>query len=250
VRCPEGSSKPCFFQKHVGSGVPESVKTIPVPNRKGGGIENYLTVDSADGLVGLAQMGALEIHSWGSKRDSLDMPDRIVIDLDPDTSISWETLAASAQEVRNYLQDIGLEGFLKSTGGKGLHVVVPIRAEHEWPVIKQFSHAVVQRIEEGKPETYVTKMTKAVRRNRIFLDYLRNDREATAIAPFSPRARAGAPVAIPLDWAELKADAMPVFRVVDFPTWKKRLKRDRWAAMRTLRQRVSSGMLRAMGVPT
>jgi bifunctional non-homologous end joining protein LigD len=249
VRCPEGSSKPCFFQKHVGSGVPESVKTIPVSNRKDGGKENYLTVDSAEGLVGLAQMGVLEIHSWGSRSDSLDTPDRIVIDLDPDVSINWKTLAGSAQELRKYLQNIGLESFLKRTGGKGLHVVVPIRAEYEWPVIKQFSHAIVRRMEEGKPEIYVTKMTKAVRRDHIFLDYLRNDREATAIAPFSPRARAGAPVALPLDWTELKADAMPVFRVVDFPRWKKRLERDRWAAMHTLRQRLSPGMLRAMGVP-
>jgi len=250
VRCPEGSAKPCFFQKHVGSGVPESVKTVSVPNRKGGGKENYLTVDSAEGLVGLAQMGVLEIHSWGSRSDSLDTPDRIVIDLDPDDSIQWKTLAGSAREIRKYLQNLGLESFLKSTGGKGLHVVVPILAKYEWPVIKQFSHAIVRRMEEGKPEIYVTKMTKAVRRNHIFLDYLRNDREATVIAPFSPRARAGALVALPLDWTELKADAMPVFRVVDFPRWKKRLERDRWAAMRTLRQGVSPDMLRAVGEPT
>jgi bifunctional non-homologous end joining protein LigD len=250
VRCPEGSSNACFFQKHVGSGVPGSVKTIPVPNRKGGGIENYLSVDSAAGLVGLAQMGVLEIHAWGSKSESLDTPDQIVIDLDPDASIDWKTLAASAQELRTFLQSFGLESFLKCTGGKGLHVVVPIRPEHEWPVVKEFSHAIVQRLEEGKPELYVTKMTKAIRKNRIYLDYLRNDREATSIAPYSPRARAGAPVAVPLDWKELKADAMPVFRVMEFSKWKTRLKKGPWAAMAAIRQRLTRTALRTAGVPT
>jgi bifunctional non-homologous end joining protein LigD len=187
----------------------------------------------------------LEIHSWGSRIDSLDKPDQIVIDLDPDVSIEWKTLADSAQEIREFLKGIGLESFLKCTGGKGLHVVVPIRAEHEWPVIKEFSQALVRRMEAKKPERYVTKMSKAVRKNHIFLDYLRNDRDATAIAPFSPRARAGAPVALPLDWKELSAHAMPVFRVTDFAKWKKRLDRDRWAKMRTLRQRLSPDLLRA-----
>jgi bifunctional non-homologous end joining protein LigD len=248
VRCPEGSSKACFFQKHVGSGVPESVKTIAVPKRKGGGRENYLSVDSADGLVGLAQMGVLEIHSWGSRNESLDLPDQIVIDLDPDVSIDFKTLAGSAQELRKHLQDLGLKSFLKGTGGKGLHVVIPIRPEHDWSIVKEFSHAIVRQLEQGNPELYVTKMTKAVRKNHIYLDYLRNDREATTIAPFSPRARAGAPVALPLDWKELRANAMPVFRVADFAKWKTRLKRDRWAAMNTLHQRLSRGILRDAGI--
>lgn len=248
VRCPEGTSKACFFQKHVGSGLPDSVKTIPVPNRKGGGSENYLSVDSVDGLVGLAQMGVLEIHAWGSRKESLETPDQIVFDLDPDVSIEWKRLAGSAQELREYLQELGLESFLKCTGGKGLHVVVPIRPEHEWPVVKEFSHAVARRLEESNPELYVTKMTKAVRKNRIYLDYLRNDREATSIAPYSPRARAGAPVAVPLDWKDLRGDAMPVFRVAEFGKWKSRLKRDRWVAMATTRQRLTSTVLRHTGV--
>jgi len=244
VRCPDGNSESCFFQKHVGMGVPESVKTIPVPSRKGGATENYLTVDSQEGLVGLAQMSVLEIHSWGSRNESLNKPDQIVIDLDPDVSIDWKTLAGSAQELREHLEGIGLESFLKGTGGKGLHVVVPIRAEHEWPVVKGFSHALVRQLEDEKPDLYVTKMSKAVRKGHIFLDYLRNDREATAIAPFSPRARAGAPVALPLDWKELRGDAMPVFRVADFALWKERLEDDRWAGIYKVRQRLTSGILR------
>jgi len=248
VRCPEGSSKSCFFQKHTGFGVPESVKTIPVPSRKGGAKENDLTVDTSEGLMGLAQMAVLEIHVWGSRNDSLDKPDRIVFDLDPDASISWKTLAASALEMREHLRTIGLESFLKGTGGKGLHVVVPIRAEREWPEVKKFSHAVVRQLEKANPDLYVTKMSKAVRKNHIFLDYLRNDREATAIAAFSPRARPGVPVALPLDWKELAGNVMPVFRVVDFTNWKKRLDRDRWARMHALRQRLSPAILRDSGV--
>ena len=248
VRCPEGSSKSCFFQKHTGFGVPESVKTIPVPSRKGGATENDLTVDTSEGLMGLAQMAVLEIHVWGSRNDSLDKPDRIVFDLDPDASISWKTLAASALEMREHLRTIGLESFLKGTGGKGLHVVVPIRAEREWPEVKKFSHAVVRQLEKANPDLYVTKMSKAVRKNHIFLDYLRNDREATAIAAFSPRARPGVPVALPLDWKELAGNVMPVFRVVDFTNWKKRLDRDRWARMHALRQRLSPAILRDSGV--
>jgi bifunctional non-homologous end joining protein LigD len=243
VRCPEGSGKPCFFQKHVGFGVPKSVKTVSITKRKRAGSESYLTVDSAEGLVGLAQMGVLEVHAWGSKNDSLDKPDLIVIDLDPDDAIQWKTLANSAKEIRKHLKVLGLESFLKCTGGKGLHVVVPIRPEHEWAEVKAFAHAIVQKLEKSKPDLYVTKMSKALRKGRIFLDYLRNDREATAIAPFSPRARAGAPVALPLDWTELKAESMPVFRVANFAKWKNRLKRDRWAQMLSLDQRLSENIL-------
>jgi bifunctional non-homologous end joining protein LigD len=244
VRCPEGSSKPCFFQKHVGFGIPSSVKTVSIPNRKNGTKESYLTVDSAEGLVGLAQMGVLEIHSWGSKNDSLEKPDRIVIDLDPDESIDWKTLTASALEVRKQFKALGLDSFVKSTGGKGLHVVVPIRADHAWPVVKDFAHALVTRMEKANPDLYVTKMTKALRKNHIYLDYLRNDREATAIAPFSPRARAGAPVAVPLSWTELKSAVMPVFRVTEFAKWRKRLNRNPWAGMDSLQQSLPAEPLR------
>ena len=134
VRCPDGSNKPCFFQKHRGLGVPAAVKTVAIRNRKTGEREDYLTVDSSEGLVGLAQMGVLEIHAWGSRNESPGEPDRIVFDLDPDTAIDWKTLAATAHELKSRLSSAGLKSFLKSTGGKGLHVVVPIRPDHEWPV--------------------------------------------------------------------------------------------------------------------
>ncbi len=248
VRCPEGSGKPCFFQKHVGMGVSKGVNSVSVPNPKTGEKEDFLTVNSAEGLVGLAQMGVLEVHTWGSRNESLEMPDRIVFDLDPDTAIQWKTLAMSAEELRDRLKKLGLQSFLKSTGGKGLHVVVPIKAEYEWPVVKEFAHRLVQSMERDNPKLYITKMTKAARKDRIYLDYLRNDRQSTSIAPFSPRARSGVPVAMPLDWKELKSDRMPVFHVTDFEGWKARLRRDPWKEMESTKQRLSSNALRTLGV--
>ena len=238
VRCPEGSDKPCFFQKHVGLGPPRGVGSVRVKSRKTGKTEAYLTVDSAEGLVGLAQMGVLEIHPWGSKNDSLERPDRMVIDLDPDEAIDWKTLAHAAGEVRKTLKKLHLESFLKSTGGKGLHVVVPIDPEHEWPAVKDFAHNLVLAMERQEPDLYVTKMTKASRKNRIYLDYLRNDRDATSIAPFSPRARHGAPVAVPLRWNELDGKEMPKFYLAEFAEWRARLRHDPWKGIAGVRQRL------------
>ncbi len=239
VRCPDGIDKACFFQKHVGSGLPAGVNRIPIRNLKTGEREGFLTVDSTEGLIGLAQMGVLEIHPWGSRKGTLDKPDRMVFDLDPDTSMPWETLAETARELRRKLKNVGLESFVKSTGGKGLHVVVPINPDHEWPAVKDFAHRMVMDLEKAKPDLYVTKMTKAMRKNRIYLDYLRNDREATAVAPYSPRARSGVPVAMPLSWNELNADRAPAFHLSDFARWRRRLSRDPWMAMPRMRQKLT-----------
>ena len=245
VRCPEGIGKPCFFQKHIGMGLPPGIRSVPVPDKKGGPTEQYVTLNSPEGLVGLAQMGVLEIHPWGSKNESLEKPDRIIFDLDPDEAIDWKTLAATAMEFRSRLETLDLQSFVKTTGGKGLHVVAPIRAENEWPAIKEFAHHVVLGIEKKNPALYVTKMTKALRKNRIYLDYLRNDRGSTAVAPYSTRARSGAPVALPLDWKDLGAKARPVFDVTDFDSWKKRLKTDPWAEMAKIKQRLSAAAIRS-----
>jgi bifunctional non-homologous end joining protein LigD len=196
----------------------------------------------------MAQMGVLEIHPWGSKNDSLDQPDRIIFDLDPDEAIAWNTLADAAKELRSRLKKLKLTSFVKSTGGKGLHVVVPIEPEHEWSIVKQFSHRVVLKMEKDDPTLYTTNMLKAVRRNRIYLDYLRNDREATAIAPFSTRARPGVPVAVPLDWKELQLAVRPAFHVSDIGDWRQRLRRDPWRGMLESRQRLTREMLVSVGV--
>lgn len=248
LRCPDGIGKQAFFQKHVSAGLPNGVHTVSIANKKTGKHEEFLTLNSGEGLVGMAQMGVLEIHPWGSKNDAVDMPDRIIFDLDPDEAISWNTLADAAQELRLRLKQLKLASYVKSTGGKGLHVVAPIEPEYAWPVIKQLSHRVALKMEKDNPSLYTANMLKAVRRNRIYLDYLRNDREATAIAPFSTRARPGVPVAVTLDWKELQASVRPVFHVSDFSGWRQRLRRDPWRGMLESRQRLTREMLVSMGV--
>jgi bifunctional non-homologous end joining protein LigD len=248
VRCPDGVSGQSFFQKHIGMGMPDGVKSVSVPNRKTGKREEFLTLDSAKGLLGLAQMGVLEIHPWGSRNESLELPDRLIFDLDPDEAIPWKRLGESAMELRDRLKRMGLMSFLKHTGGKGLHVVVPIEAQRPWPVAKEFAHAIVLQMEKEQPELYVTKMTKAIRKGRIYLDYLRNEREATAIAPFSPRARAGVPAAVTMDWKELGAKTPPRFRVADFAEWRGQLDRDPWKEMAKMRQHLSAAVLKEAGV--
>ncbi|HEY4959600.1 MAG TPA: DNA ligase D [Terriglobales bacterium] len=228
VRCPEGSGHPCFFQKHATGTLPPGVASVDIPDKKTGKKEPYITLSTPKALAGLAQMGVLEIHPWGSKNEDLERPDLIIFDLDPDAAISWRTLADSASEVRRQLKSLGLESFLKTTGGKGLHVVVPIEAKLDWTAVKQFAHTFALAMEQHRPNLYLSKMSKAARKDRIFIDYLRNERGSTAIAPYSPRARAGAPVALPLSWTDLKLPKRPIFEVADFNQWKHRLARDPW----------------------
>jgi bifunctional non-homologous end joining protein LigD len=240
VRCVEGSGKPCFYQKHKNQML-ASLGSVDVLNRKTGAKEPYITLNTRESIVQLAQLGVLEVHPWGSHNETMEQPDRIVIDLDPDPSIQWGTVVTSAKEVRKRLKVLGLTSFVKTTGGKGLHVVVPVRPEHEWPEVKQFTHEFVLAMEREFPKQFLTKMSKAARVGKIFLDYLRNDRNATAVAPFSPRARAGLPVAMPLSWNELDEQHPPRFLVSDIQVWRKRLARDPWKEMLKLDQRLKLG---------
>ena len=236
VRCPDGSEKPCFYQKHVNHMMPSGIGSVDVPDKKTGKLEPYITLSSPEALAGVAQMGVLEVHPWGSRNDDLEHPDRIIIDLDPDTSIPWSVLTASAAEVRKQLKKLGLEAFLKGTGGKGLHIVVSIQPDHDWLTIKQFAHSFAQQMEKAEPRLYLTKMSKAARKDRIFIDYLRNERGATAVAPYSPRARAGAAVSLPLHWADLKLPERPIFQVATFDQWRSRLTRDPWKQLPETKQ--------------
>ncbi len=231
VRCMNGSSKPCFFQKHANETLPPDVGSIDIVDKKSGKPEPYITLSTSQALVELAQLSVLEIHSWGSKSRALEKPDRIVIDLDPDTAIDWKTLASAAIEVRRRMKSAGLEPVLKLTGGKGLHVLAPIRPQHNWAAVKEFAHRMVLAMEADNPSLFLTRMTKAKRKGKIYLDYLRNELGATSIAPFSPRARDGVSVSLPLSWSELSLRERPVFRVADFDEWKNRLRRDPWAGM-------------------
>ncbi len=248
LRCPDGIGKQAFFQKHVSAGLPNGVHTVSIPNKKTGKREEFLTLNSAEGLVGMAQMGVLEIHPWGSKNSAVDQPDRIIFDLDPDEAVSWRTLADAAEELRSRLTQLKLKSFVKTTGGKGLHVVIPIEPDHLWPVIKQFAYRIVLKMEKENQSLYTTNMSKAVRKKKIYLDYLRNDREATAIAPFSTRARPGVPVAVPLDWKELQSTTRPVFHVSDLDSWRQRLRRDPWKGLVESQQRLTTEMLESLGI--
>jgi bifunctional non-homologous end joining protein LigD len=248
VRCPEGSEKPCFYQKHANNMLPSGIESIDVPDKKTGRPEPYITLSTPEALAGLAQMGVLEVHPWGSRNDDIEHPDRIVVDLDPDISIPWATLTSSAGEVRKQLKKLGLESFLKSTGGKGLHVVVPIQAKYDWSIIKQFVHAFALQMEKTAPQLYLTKMSKAARKNRIFIDYLRNERGATAVAPYSPRARIGVAVSLPLRWTDLKLSERPIFQVATFDEWRSRLNHDPWKQLPEIRQAITPEILTAFKI--
>jgi bifunctional non-homologous end joining protein LigD len=237
VRCPEGS-KPgkCFYQKHAGPGTPTELARVPV--REHDGIDEYLAVRDLAGLLSLAQMSILEIHPWGSRRDKLDNPDRIIIDLDPDEGLPWQNVIDAAFQTRELLEEMGLVTFLKTTGGKGLHVVAPISPRrHDWDEVKSFARHVAETLVSREPTLYVANMSKAQRRGKIFVDYLRNDHGSTAIAPYSTRSKAGAPVAAPLAWDELTPRIRSnSFTVQNLPARLESLRRDPWAEIGKVRQ--------------
>ncbi|TXC71714.1 DNA ligase D [Sphingomonas ginsenosidivorax] len=203
VRCPQGRARACFFQKHDAGSFGEQVHQVPI-REKDGSTENYLYVDSADGLVACVQMGTIEFHGWGSKIDDLEKPDRLVFDLDPDEGLDFEDTKKAAEHLKTQLAELGLVSFPLLSGGKGVHVVVPLTPEAEWPAVKDFADRFARALASAEPDRFVAVMTKAKRVGKIFIDYLRNQRGSTAIMPYSARARAGAPVAAPVSWTELR----------------------------------------------
>ncbi|HTM44129.1 MAG TPA: non-homologous end-joining DNA ligase [Polyangiaceae bacterium] len=201
VRCPEGQDQPCFFQKHPGQGLPAGVHTVPVAEKKG--TAAYAVIYDAQGLFGLVQLGVLEIHTWGSHVDDSDHPDLMVFDLDPGPAVEFKRLVHAALRLRELFADARLNSFVKTTGGKGLHVCVPIQPKLEWEPVKDFCAGVAHALVLESPHHYTAAASKAARTGKIFIDYLRNARGATFVAPYSTRARPGAPIATPLDWNEL-----------------------------------------------
>ncbi|MBX6324383.1 MAG: non-homologous end-joining DNA ligase, partial [Rhodospirillaceae bacterium] len=195
LRCPAGRRRKCFYQRHAGSGVPPPLSEADIPGFETSGA--YLYVAGIEGLIALVQMGVLEIHLWNAKVDRPDRPDRIVFDLDPGEGAGFADIAAAARTLRDVLDGMGLASFLKTTGGKGLHVVLPIARRHAWAEAKAFARGVAEAIAADAPTRYLVRQSKAERRGRIFIDYLRNDPTATAVAPYSTRARPGAPAAPP-----------------------------------------------------
>jgi bifunctional non-homologous end joining protein LigD len=247
VRCPAGQQAHCFFQKHFDDSVPDSIRRILIEERDGP--EWYGVLNSTDGLLSLVQLGALELHSWNSRADRLERPDRLVIDLDPDPGVAWGAVVDGALHVRELLAELGLESFLKTTGGKGLHVVVPLVRRSDWSEVRRFSQAVATLLAQAAPGLYTTEFSKQKRRGRILLDYLRNARGATAIEAYSTRARPGAPVAAPIYWDEL-ADAVRAdsFTVLNMADRKKELGEDPWKDFGAVKQSLTAPMKRKLGI--
>jgi bifunctional non-homologous end joining protein LigD len=235
VRCPMGRQKKCFFQRHAGSGIPPQIKEVAIPGFEESGAYLYLTAKA--GLIALVQMGVLEIHPWGSRVDRPERPDRLIFDLDPGEGLGFPDVVAGARELRQFLEQLGLTSFLKTTGGKGLHIIVPMARRYDWPQAKAFAKLAAERLAAQAPDRYLTRISKAERRGRIFIDYLRNDPTSTAVGPYSTRAREGAPVAIPLFWDELSPKLDPrAFAINTVPKRLRTLRDDPWAQMGRLNQ--------------
>jgi len=227
VRCPDGAGKPCFYQKRAFEGAPASLKSA----------EGGVYIEDEAGLRTLAQYGVLEIHPWGSRLKDLEHPDRCTFDLDPGPGVAWPAVVRAAREVRNELKGRGLESFVKTSGGKGLHVVVPMEPGPTWDEIKAFSRRVAEELSKRYPDRYTATMSKSARPGRIFIDYLRNGRGATAVAAYSPRARTGATVSLPLAWEELTTSLSPdLFTIRTVPTRLKRIRKDPWRRFFMVRQ--------------
>lgn len=202
LRCPAGIDKECFYQRNPGKGLGPDVKPFEFAHK--GKKYEYLFIDSDAGLLELVQMGAIELHPWGATIDAIDYPDRLIFDLDPAPDVPFEAVKIAARDLKKRLRNFGLECSLKCTGGKGLHVVLRLAKRDRWGEVKSFAANLATEMTRTAPEAYVATMSKAKRNGKIFIDYFRNDYTATAIADYSVRARAGAPVAVPLDWEELK----------------------------------------------
>ena len=239
VRCPQGRRKKCFYQRHAGSGVPPEISKVTIEGFENSGA--YLFIRNVKGLIALVQMGVLEIHPWGVRVDRPSRPDRLVFDLDPGEGLRFADVIAAAHELRRVLAERDLVSFVKMTGGKGLHVVVPIVRSYDWPTVKAFARSTAKAMAADAPSRYLIRMPKAERKGRIFIDYLRNDATATAIAPYSTRAKKRAPVAVPLAWDELKPELDPaVLNVETVPQRMERLGRDPWAEIGRMHQRLPS----------
>ena len=201
VRCPRGQGRQCFFQRHPGEGMASHVRSIKVAGRGDG--KPFIYIDDAEGLVSLVQMGTIEIHAWNSTAAHVKEPDRLIFDLDPAEDIKWNAVKSAALDVRDALGKLKLTAFLKTTGGKGLHVVVPFVPGPSWAEAKQFARSLCDALAKAEPERFTINSRKDVRAGHIFLDYLRNDETASAVAAYSVRARPGAPISLPIDWKEL-----------------------------------------------
>jgi bifunctional non-homologous end joining protein LigD len=247
LRCPDGWKKACFYQKNADASVSDAISRVRIDDGDGGE-SLYMMAESRTALVALLQLGVLEIHPWGSRAGRLGHPDRLIFDLDPDDDTAWDDLRDAAHLVRTLLDNIGLPAFLKTTGGKGLHVVTPIEPTVRWEDAKAFTKAVAELLERTFPDRFTSKLLKVSRRGKIFIDYLRNAEGATAIGAYSTRARANAPVSTPLAWDELERDVrFDHFNVRNVPQRLAEAKRDPWRDLDAQARRLTAAIMARVG---
>ena len=246
VRSPAAGMK-TFYQKHIGDEAPAALKRFEL--KDGAELEIYPYIEDLPGLIGLVQMGVLEIHPWGSRVDKLELPDRVTMDLDPDEDLPWQRVTEAAIDVRDALAGVGLKSFAKTTGGKGLHVVIPLTPKLDWDQVKAFAKWIADSFVAQRPEEFTANMAKRARHGRIYIDYLRNGRGATAVGTYIPRARPGAPVSTPLFWEEVERGVKPhEFTVETVPQRLASLSSDPWADISKIRQTISASVRREVGI--
>jgi bifunctional non-homologous end joining protein LigD len=235
IRCTQGADRPCFFQKHHTAGL-ENVDKVKL-KEEAGNQGDYLVVRDGQSVLELVQFNALEFHPWGSHAENPDRADRIVFDLDPGPGVSWKEVVDAARKIRKLLEDLNITSFVRTSGGKGLHVVLPLNPGCDWDVVKPFAHSFADTMAQMEPLKFVSTATKKFRNGKIFLDYLRNGRGATSVASFSLRAREGAPVAMPLRWEELgKVKSGGAFDIDTALSRMKRLKAHPWEGIEAVKQ--------------
>lgn len=246
VRCPEGSGSECFFQKHWSGKQPPSIDDVAI--RQGDGkVRPHVVVHDVEGLVTLVQWGVMEIHPWGSRADDPERPDRVIFDLDPGPGITWADIKEATGGVRALLKGLGLESWLKTSGGKGLHVVVPLARRASWDEVSDFARGVAEHMQAEFPDRFISKSSKAARKGLIFIDWLRNTRGATAVAPWSTRARASAGVSVPVPWTSLaKLVSGDQFTLPSIRAHPPR-GADPWAGLLASRQALTKAMMRKLG---
>ena len=242
VHCPAGIAAPCNYLKHAKQWGPGALRRVKIQEKTKVG--EYLVADSIEAVVSLAQMGVVEIHTWNSTTSDLERPDRIVWDLDPGPQVTWPQVVVAARRVRDVLKAVGLASWIKTTGGRGLHVVAPVRPSRDWSECLAVARAVGELLAQTEPQSYTTAFAKAGRERKILIDYLRNNRTNTSVCAYSPRARRGAMISMPIDWAELRAGPDQW----TLTTALRRLKRrtDPWADYWTTRQKLTSNQIDAL----
>lgn len=216
IRCPDGTNGECFFQRHIGLVKSPYLHEVDIPLKHKH--EKYLVIRDAKGLLTLIQWGAIELHPWGARANTIERPDYITFDLDPGPGVPWARVIKAALELRSRMKDMKLQSFIKTTGGKGLHIVVPIAARYPWEMVKPFARSVADAMEKDSPKEYTANLSKAARKGRIFIDYLRNGKSATAVAPYSARAREHATISMPLEWKDVTEKLDPLRYTVETAT--------------------------------